>query len=400
MSEIHFKTTTIKHRKARQDGTVDYKTSVGIFLYNESTTQEVGPLPISIVTKAWPSMKPQPLYMNVTKIVRFLNYIYFECETPVASMDEITPDHVLNFLTDISATSGRRYVTLTENVLSKSLYFLWKHGMLTGFKESDFIVVPTRHGSTIFIDAVHDCYTLPADETQPRLHDMDTSVAITMLELAMRYTPRIALGVYIEIFGGVRRSEVISLEYDRLRFNYGGNNAAIVVELKNSDLRPDLRLGYLAKAKIPREQEVIYVQQLFDPIYRMNQEFTAKTPTNAVIVNANGDPMTEASYSRYFRKLRAKLIETLKDSPNFDLRSYGATLESAKWSTHICRGIYSNLIARAASTSAEIARARGDNSLDSSLPYLADNDKVRDQIIDTVEDIIRNRPLHLGDSND
>ena len=47
-----------------------------------------------------------------------------------------------------------------------------------------------------------------------------------------------------------------------------------------------------------------------------------------------------------------------------------------KWSTHIGRGIFSNVIASVSKNILEIAQARGDSQLDSSLTYLSDSDKM------------------------
>ena len=101
--------------------------------------------------------------------------------------------------------------------------------------------------------------------------------------------------------------------------------------------------------------------------------------------------MTEASYYQYFVKLKNKLIESLKNDDSLDLKLYASTLSSAQWATHIGRGIFSNLIAEKADTTAQIARARGDSCMDSSLPYLCDSQKIEEQIVETLEELYNNR---------
>lgn len=400
MSNLRFKAIIIKFKKEHRDGTTENSSTVGICLYDSKAKAESPVLPISVVTKAWPSLKLQPLRTYTSRFVRFLNYAFFESDTPAASIADITPDTVLSFLTDISASSsGRAYVKATENAVSAGLYYLWRHEMLPGFKESDFVRFSTHRGETVYLRDVRNCYTLPAAEIENRIHDMDGSVVIRMLELAARYTPRIAFGVYLQIFGGLRYAEVLTLDYSDLHFNFGGNETTLFVDIENKDHRPDVRYGSLSKAKKPRRQIVFYIPELFDPLYELNQRLTAKSPSNALILNANGDPMIERSYSEYFNNLKKKLIESLLNDTDFSVRNYGRMLATSKWSTHICRGIYSNMVAGTATTTAQIARARGDSAQDSSIPYLTDSAKIREQITENVRALIAGRPPQIGDDN-
>ena len=51
------------------------------------------------------------------------------------------------------------------------------------------------------------------------------------------------------------------------------------------------------------------------------------------------------------------------------------TLASYKWSTHIGRGVFSNLIAQNAKNPYLISVARGDSSFKSALPYISESEK-------------------------
>lgn len=400
MSKIRFKAIIIKYKKAHINGFIENKSTVGICLYDENTKRETKAQPISVVAKTWPSVKLQPLNTYMTRFVRFLNYCFFECKDPVESIADIEPNTVLSYFTNISMTSGRTYVRAAEDNVNKALYFLWKHEIATGFKESDFAEIKTPRGITAYLKDIKNCYTLPPSKTRNRLHDMDTETVLRMFDLAIRYTPRIALGLYFQIFGGLRYAEVVSLDYSKIHFNLGNNANAVYVDIEDTDLRPELRRGFLSKAKKPRKQQVIYIPELFDQLYELNIKLTAKGLSNAVFINVNGNAMTEASYAGYFRTLKKHLIDSLKKDSDFRVRNYGISLESIEWGTHIGRGIYSNLVAEVAKTSAEIARARGDSSQDSSLPYLSDNSKTRTLIIENVQKLINERPTKLGEIND
>lgn len=381
---MKFRACIVKFYKTHSDGTITLKRTVVIKLYDEDSHILSAVQPISIVRLAWPSVKPGSLQTYMTRFVRFLNYAYFGAETPVQEISEITPNTVLLYFQSISATSGREYVRLSENCVTQALFYLWKINICTGFKESDFIY--NRTGS-LYIKDVHNCFALPRQVPRQRLHDMDLTVVTLMFDIACRYTPRIVLGLYFQIFGGLRKSEVVSCRYSGLHFNPDSAENALFVDVYDVDLRPELKSAFIDTAKINRKQKIIYIRSMYTQFYEINKEQTAGNISDAIFLNANGKPMTEDSYYYYFTKLKKILIDTLKSSNNFDAQMYGIFLSNNNWATHIGRGIYSNLVAENADTVAQIARARGDHSLDSSLPYLCNTKKIEDQITSALESI-------------
>ena len=385
---VRFKALIIKYITLKK-GSPIYKSTVGICLYTNKTKEESPILPLSVVAKAWPSVKQQPLYSYMTRFVRFLNWAFFDYESKISSISEITSDTVLAYLVELASKSGRSYVELAEYNITTALYYLYKNGIATGFTKDDFYVSNSAHSRKVFIDNVHNNYTLPRVIRTERIHDLDISLVFRMFDLAIRYTPRIALGLYLQVFGGLRCAEVVSLERSDLHLNPYNSSDALFVDLKDTDFRPDLRRGFLSQVKKPRKQKVIFLPGLFYTLFNLNSNNI--TDCNALFINARGTPMTEASYYQYFVKLKNKLIESLKNDDSLDLKLYASTLSSAQWATHIGRGIFSNLIAEKADTTAQIARARGDSCMDSSLPYLCDSQKIEEQIVETLEELYNNR---------
>lgn len=392
MDGIRFKASIVKYIELHK-GEFEAKRKVAICLHDNSTGKDSNALPISIVTRAWPSVKLQPAYSYTSRFVRFLNYAYFESDNPITAITQISPAHVLDYFEMLSKESGRSYTKSAEDNVYQGLYFLWKKGICTGFTLDDFVVIPTRQGETVYLKEVKNCFTLPPVKRREKLHDLDPSIVRLMLDLAIRHTPRIALGLYYQVFGGLRRSEVISLEYSRIHFNPDNHRHALYVEITDVDLRPDTKRGFLTQAKRTRKQKVIYVPMIYNTLYSLNTRLTARANTDAVFLNAYGKPMTEASYDGYFRKLKRMLIETLRSSDDLETQLYANVLSSSSWATHIGRGIYSNIVAEHAETSAQLARARGDSSLDSALPYLCATQKIEDQIVDTLEKLYAESPL-------
>ena len=57
-----------------------------------------------------------------------------------------------------------------------------------------------------------------------------------------------------------------------------------------------------------------------------------------MFVDADGRAMTDAVYYKRFSILKERFIERLRNSDNFDAKSYAVYLSTYKWSTHLCRG--------------------------------------------------------------
>ena len=80
-------------------------------------------------------------------------------------------------------------------------------------------------------------------------------------------------------------------------------------------------------------------------------------------IDKNGNPMTVNTYWKRFNHVRREFIKRLYDCPNMETQMYAVFLESYKWSTHIGRGTYSNIVAQNANNIGEIAVMRGDSIL-------------------------------------
>lgn len=59
------------------------------------------------------------------------------------------------------------------------------------------------------------------------------------LEIASTHTPRIALGIYLQIFGGLRVSEVVNLK--RTQISKSITNKELILKIENQNFRTDLK---------------------------------------------------------------------------------------------------------------------------------------------------------------
>ena len=99
--------------------------------------------------------------------------------------------------------------------------------------------------------------------------------------------------------------------------------------------------------------------------------------------------MTDAVYYKRFCTLKAKFIERLRNSDNYDAKSYAVYLSTYKWSTHLCRGIFSNLIAQGTNNIMEIAVWRGDKDLSSALSYLTDRKQMDENALKILNELYK-----------
>lgn len=90
--------------------------------------------------------------------------------------------------------------------------------------------------------------------------------------------------------------------------------------------------------------------------------------------------MTDILYRYYFNKAKRAFIDDLINSPNLTLKSQGLFLNNQKWSTHIFRGIFSNMVAEMSDNISEIATWRGDSTFNASLSYLTDNKSMENKL--------------------
>ena len=61
-------------------------------------------------------------------------------------------------------------------------------------------------------------------------------------------------------------------------------------------------------------------------------------------------------------------------------KNYGLHLKSVKWSTHLGRGVFSNMIAEISPNIAYLRQYRGDSTFDAALTYIMDSEQIANLI--------------------
>lgn len=366
------------YKSINKDGSVRQLVSIDIQL------KDIGislPTPFTAFLLEYQSRKTSTVSMVASLIVRFLNYLFFEMEYPITSISELTFQQGKDFLSSMSCQSGGK--TQYAEYLTKFYYFCKNQEMaeIKDFKEkpsSTYI----KNTENIFKGK----YKVDPKRTVDTIHEIDTAYLPMLFDTARDIAPDIYLGLFFQFAGGLRASEVVSVEYSNIRFIREDGVFALSLKLEDKDLRPDLSSAFISKVKRNRTQTVLPIfGDGLEKAYETHVKLYRQENVSAVFIDKNGNPMTVNTYWKRFGRVKKEFIRRLYECPNMETQMYALFLESYEWSAHIGRGTYSNIVAQNANNIGEIAVMRGDSSLSSSLPYLNDSKAVGKKVQDTFD---------------
>jgi len=239
--------------------------------------------------------------------------------------------------------------------------------------------------SSIFIG---NGFSLPARNiTRDELkleHFPHQRLIILLLETADLVAPEIAFGIYLQIFGGLRRGEVVNvLRQDLIESGpYGQHGLAVRIGYK-----PYLweRLKDISTCSVKRDTTIFPIQpiqvipnisvHLLKSLKQRLETNKKSNYYNALFIDNEGNPMSGSTYEDRFLKVKRNFIKEVKNQ----MPTYHSLLTSKSWGTHIGRRIYTNLMSKVVKSPAELAILRGDKSLESSLVYMS-KEAIREEI--------------------
>jgi hypothetical protein len=333
----------------------------------------------------WSSKSTNTRLKYANDIVPFLNYIYFELDEKILpSINELTIELGVDYLNRLGLDKKKNTVKAITKSITKFYYFLVKKKVLKYVTYNDF----TKHKNATICQAFEVGLRLPIhmSNTTP-LHNIDENLIFEFIYTAMKYTPEIALGIYFQIFGGLRVGEVCNLTYQSIAYINEGHGG-LILNVKNNNLRPDLKKK--AYVKTPGKQPVYAVGSLLVELLEIQKKKYSNKEKYALFIDIQGKAMSVDTYRNRFNTVKRQFIENLKKQDNPLLIRYAAVLSAEKWSTHIGRSIYSNLVADHASNITEIAVKRRDSNLTSSLTYVIGTKELDKKLLKTANKILGN----------
>ncbi|MDZ3952280.1 site-specific integrase [Bacillus thuringiensis] len=213
-------------------------------------------------------------------------------------------------------------------------------------------------------------------------HNIPHTYILRFLELAFHVANPIALGIYMQIFGGLRIGEVVNLTYADIKTIGPFGQDGLLLHVQHHQNRTDIKdragTNYVKKE---REQLVLGFRNWLQELYKSHQTtYKSNSQHNAVFINKHGKPMTGTSYRYYFQKTKDAFLTYLQQSENAHDQIASISLRHTSWSSHIGRGIFTNLIAENAKQPQDIMLLRGDDHLLSSLTYMAQTNRMKENL--------------------
>lgn len=380
-----------------ENGTIHNIQKVYIALCNTETGEYLIS-PFSDFLNGFAGRKTITVILAADIITRFLNYSIFKKEKTISTL---TIQDGIDYLNSIADTTQEDTQKEYARYMTRFYDFLIRKGMWKAALPEKIDFTLDRTGNKVLENPFTGRFIEGSRSDTDLIHDIAPEYLYTFIQTARDVVPDIALGVFLQCFGGLRKSEVVSLEYRNIAIKNVAGQRSIQLSLRDKDLREDISTAFLTGCKRNRTQTVLPVfDGLLWELYESHRKKYQRADCSAVFVDANGRPMTDATYYKRFRRLKMKFIERLRNSEDFDAKSYAVYLSTYKWSTHICRGIFSNLIARSTDNIMEIAAWRGDRSISSALSYLTDNGQMDEYAQQVLNELYKEKEVEKDAETD
>lgn len=323
-----------------------------------------------------------------TTICSFLNFVRMQtakaddelfAELKYKGIFGLTYYHAANYLNYCITIHNTKYSTIKQYERRILLFYkyLFQNGILT---QSDVYLddpnIKLRNPFTSNMYAVY--YPEKTNVKLTKLVNMERTLWQLFIETSEKFAPDITLGIAFQMFGGLRRGELVNITIDDVNTEKIDDDKIMSLLIQNNFLllfknRPEIDLSK-CQVKRPRKQIVFNFNDKLYDYYENHLHFRNKilknkrSKTNALFVDENGQAMSGTRYEQRWAKVKKEFLKILEEN------SYGNYLRMTKyvWGSHIGRGIFTNLclIHKLAKDARELANLRGDKNLESAQAYL------------------------------
>lgn len=361
----------------------------------------------SFVLWKWKYRKYNTQRLQAIHLCQFLNHVLIEkrFEYKLKSLSDIDFNHGTSFLNCLLAKQlNNKSVKNVERTLVHFYRFLAEKGCSRKFGPDQFIEKNNMWDSNrMHVDSpFHPRYSTaninPNKMQKPIEHTLPHPFIFPFLRTSIRVSPQISLGIYFAMFGGLRAGEVANIRVGDITpygdsFGLGG----IKINLQSRGLRRDIRdVSGSSEVKRERQQLIYNIKSMLPLLYEEHMKRNIKryaekclSASSPLFIDRDGNAMTGKSIRYHFNKIKREFIEELSASENPEHIISAINLGSSKWSFHIGRGFFTNLIAKTAKNPYDVALARGDRSIFSALTYMADTEEMKDQIEKLLDEIFQ-----------
>lgn len=340
-----------------------------------------------------------------TTIVLFLNYIFFDREVTLNSIEDITVKIGEEFLNKFSYGDLRKGPTLrsmevkTDEVIEKAEYaltsfynwlFYQPNYKLNHIKKSDFNYETKIYKNKNRIDMregfrqvkyLKSLFTVeyPHKEIKKKIESPDELMVYTLIEVAKQYDPMLAFGIALQSFAGLRCGEVCQMSRSRIvnRRPLGESISFCIDLTREHMLRNDgARTGEIKVSRVQLVYEAFlpYINRLYtEHMKLLRQKGLDGDEYGALFFGKNRKALKADRYADRYNKLITRLIERLgymADNGNIQASVDFEMLLESKMNTHALRYFFTDYVARREDAHT-LAMYRGDSSLTTALTYLS-----------------------------
>lgn len=341
--------------------------------------------------KVFENLKSEGLYgLNFKHGAKFINYL--SKGKPKMVKDKKTGNTVKIYGNSYETVKGK------ENELIYYYDCLNKSGITSKNMQVSFTIKEKRvsgeftrkgkrnRGKKVLINPFEDCgvridYPPMDGKKIPKLTDMRKADWELLLEVAEDETKDIALGVAMQLMGGLRVGEVVNQTINSFRIDEE-NKDKLLLSIKDRQVELFESRGittYKSQVKKPREDQSVFNfnGELFEMLKRHIERLNAMpiVDNKALFVDSNGNPMTGEVYHLRFALLKECFLQKLGEKKPSLEKEYRINY---RWGSHIGRHIYTNYLLKTGlchdslgTPDARIlANLRGDKNIYSAMAYI------------------------------
>lgn len=357
----------------KQHATLAIKTSI--------TNQPVmHPLTDFIFSK-WKHKSYNTMKIHAQNLAVFLNFLLKKQKSyKLYSLEHLHFEHAISFLNKLTLEGKSRATVLSyRRTITEFYIYLSKNNLISTLSTSNEHLINSQNPIVNYIKTQFENIIIPSSEKNNIEHDIPHIYILRFLEITFEVAHPIALGVYMQIFGGLRTGEVVNIRTSDIKLIGPYGQDGLLLNVQNNMNRTDIKDGSGSSyVKKPRDQLVLGFRDWLKQLYILHyQQYIKNSNTNAIFINKTGMPMTGASYRYYFTKAKIAFINYLKHSQDPNDKIASIALSNTDWSTHIGRGIFTNMLAEVAKNPQDVALLRGDDNISSSLDYMSNTKRMK-----------------------
>ncbi|HDR4699669.1 site-specific integrase [Bacillus paranthracis] len=329
----------------------------------------------------WKHRSYNTMKIHAQNLAVFLNFLLRKQKSyKLYSLEHLNFEHAICFLNNLTLEGKSRATVLSYRCTIKEFFiYLSKNNLNNTLSTRTEHLISSTNSIVDYINTQFEGIIVPSSERNNIEHDIPHIYILRFLEIVFEVANPIALGVYMQIFGGLRAGEVVNIRTSDIKLIGPYGQDGLLLNVKNSINRVDIKDGSGSSyVKKPRDQLILGFRDWLRQLYKLHyQQYVKNSDTNAIFLNKKGMPMTGASYRYYFTNAKKAFINYLKQSQEPNDKIASISLSNIDWSTHIGRGIFTNMIAEVAKNPQDVALLRGDDNISSSLDYMANTKRMK-----------------------